>query len=108
VLVPKGSTSSEMAERRIGWRDTGDESVYLMPDLSRQAVEEALRPHGLGAISQTTLYAQLNSLGVIADHDEGRLTKVIRAGADLQRVLHLKAITEWPGHEEVRDASAAS
>ena len=103
VLVPKGGTSSEPPERRIGWRDNIDASIYLMPDISRQAVEEALRPNGLGALSRTTLYAQLNSLGVIADHSEGQLTKLLRAGTDIQRVLHLKPITEWPGYEKEDD-----
>ena len=104
VLVPKGGTSSEPPERRIGWKDNSDGSIYLMPDISRAAVEEALRPNGLGALSRTTLYAQLNSLGVIVDHSEGQWTKPFRAGAIVQRVLHLKPITEWPGHEEDDDA----
>jgi hypothetical protein len=108
VLVPKGSTSSEAPDRYVGWRDQKDESVYLAPDLSRAAVDYLLRPHGLGALSQTTLYAQLNSLGVIASHDDGRVTKVIRIGSELQRVLHLRPVAEWPGHEHGEEADHAA
>ncbi len=108
VLVPKGSTCSEAPDRYVGWRDQKDESVYLAPDISRAAVDNLLRPNGLGGISKNTLYAQLNSLGVIADHSEGQLTKLLRAGTDVQRVLHLKPITEWPGYEEDDDAQPTS
>ena len=45
VLIPKNDITNDLPERRIGWTDANDQ-VYLMPDLSRQAVEEARAPTG--------------------------------------------------------------
>ena len=45
---------------------------------------------------------------MIAEHEKGRMTKVIHTRSGSQRVLHLKAISEWPGHEEASHAPTAA
>ena len=43
------------------------------------------------AMSEKTLYRQLDRLGFVASKDEGRHTTTIHVGGDRQRVLHLAA-----------------
>jgi|GEM_PF-3946576 len=93
VLVPRHfSIVGEDRGRMIGWKDDND-NAYLMPLVTRKAVERLLGENGLGNISDPTLYKQLDSLGAIADTDgeEGRLTKAIKESGKTQRTLCIAA-----------------
>lgn len=79
-------------ERFIGWQDADNYSVYLLPDLARNAVERLIGTGGLNNLSNATLYKQLANMGLIASHDPGRNTKNIRINQkQILRLLHIKA-----------------
>lgn len=92
LLLPAcHEAQDEERDRFIGWKDS-DNSVYLLPELARLAVERVLGIGGLNGLSNATLYSQLAGLGLIESSDSGRHTKNIRSDqGKVVRVLHLKA-----------------
>ena len=72
----------------VGWH-APEGGAYLLPDLARREVERVLGGDGLNRISLDALYAQLDALGYVGGHEEGRRTKKVRVGAATVRVLHL-------------------
>jgi len=93
LLLPafKDALNNER-ERFIGWQDVRDSSIYLIPDVARNAVERLLGGGGLNNLSNGTLYKQIAGLDLIASHDQGRNTKNIRINNNqIIRLLHLKA-----------------
>lgn len=95
ALETKGQplSSSILPERRIGWRDPQDGSYYLLFDVAKREVLKILGPEGLGSLSDDTLHKQLQDLGYIQTHDDGRHLKRVRLvpGANAQYCLHLTA-----------------
>lgn len=85
-------------DRLIGWYD--DDGVYLIPELSLAAVRATLGRDALNNISPTTLYSQLATLGLLADRNQGRHTRQIRAGGERVRVLHLTPGAVRPDEDE--------
>ncbi len=92
VLDTKGRPPSDvLPERRIGWRDPRDGSCYLLPQVARRHALRIVGPEALGHLSDTALFSQLQELGLLAGHDEGRLLRKVRVipGEPAQGVLHL-------------------
>jgi hypothetical protein len=99
ILLPKDHVPTDKGEmeeldrkrdRVIGWRDI-DGSAYLLPKTARQAVERLLGLDGLGDLSNTALYRQLDSLNMLASKDKDRHTKTTRMNEGVERLLHLRA-----------------
>lgn len=94
VLDTKGRPPSDvLPERRIGWRDPRDGSCYLLPHVARRQALRIVGPEALGHLSDTALFSQLQEMGLLAGHDEGRLLRKVRVtpGEPAQWVLHLSA-----------------
>lgn len=99
VLLPKEAPqvetetekmeSDRLRDRRIGWQD--DDILYLLPRLARKNVESLLGKDGLGSISNTSLYKQLDELDVLSRKGKKGTTVVVRVRDKSERVLCLKA-----------------
>ncbi len=90
ILQPMGTTySGPYPDRVLGWR-ASNQSIYLLPDTTRVAIEKVIGQDGLNRISNHTLYIQLKELGMIESHDKDRNTKKIRHGNKTVNTLHLK------------------
>lgn len=72
----------------IGWYARG-EGVYLLPDIAIKAAVDVLGPRGLNDLASRTLYTQLDRIGMIATHDAGRATKLVKIDGKVHRVLHI-------------------
>lgn len=63
--------------------------------MARKTIEQLLGRDGLGELSERTLHAQLEELGMLASREKNQRTIRIRVGirahGRLPRVLHLKA-----------------
>ena len=95
LLLPRGQRGTDAdRDRLLGWREAN--GVYLLPTVSREAVERTLGREALGGISEKTLHMQLDNLGFIAGKAAGRLTRVVTVGAERVRVLHLIAAALLP------------
>ncbi|MBI4332609.1 MAG: DUF927 domain-containing protein [Chloroflexi bacterium] len=103
ILLDHGEEprDSEERDRYLGWRGP-DGSLYIVPELARKAIEQLLGRDGLGELSERTLHAQLEELGMLASKGRNQRTIQIRVGSRVDgqrpRVLHLKA--EALGGEE--------
>lgn len=73
-------------DRYIGWVD--DEGFYLLPAVTRRAVNQLLGD-GLNGISNAMLYKQLDELCYIKSRNKNEATKTIRIENKTKRVLHL-------------------
>ncbi|MSP11814.1 MAG: hypothetical protein EXR62_02535 [Chloroflexi bacterium] len=110
VLVPRGLSPSGdrlyedvSRDRILGWAGE-DGTVYLLPDLARQAIERVLGgPDALGRISNKALYAQLADLEVIASSNAGRSTKTVKIAGDSLVLLHLKVNAREDEKSEAAD-----
>lgn len=78
-----------MRDRRIGWQDK--DTLYLLPKLARNRVEQLLGKDGLGNISNTSLYKQLDEIKVLQQRGARSTTAVVRIEGKGQRVLCIKA-----------------
>lgn len=89
LLVPRpvGVPTDPDRDRMIGWRDS--DGIYLLPKLALHAVKRLLGPGEL-ADSPQTIYAQLDSLGLLAGKDKQQTTRQIKIGGANKRVLHIK------------------
>ena len=90
----------------VGWH-APDGGAYLLPDLARRAVEQALGGDGLNRVSNDALYGQLEELGYLGEHAAGRRTKMIRVSErQTARALHLTATALGAGDDEPGNVSA--
>ena len=87
---PKAPVNDSERERMIGWKQT-DGTVYLLPDLAREAVERTMGRDSLGQLSDRTLHSQLASLKMLQSCDEGRFTINRKIKGKSTRLLHLTA-----------------
>jgi hypothetical protein len=72
----------------IGWYD--DEGYYLLPEAAYTAVARFYRDGGEPfSVDEGRLRRELCDEG-LADHDEGRLTKVVRIGSGTRHLLALR------------------
>jgi hypothetical protein len=60
---PQAPANESERDRMIGWKHS-DSSVYLLPDLAREAVERMMGRESLGGLSDRTLHSQLASLNM--------------------------------------------
>jgi hypothetical protein len=93
VLLPRQvaypDPGTRELERVIGWED-GNGGAYVIPNVSRFAVERLIGADGLGHLSDHTLYSQLDDLGMLASKGKNTHTRVIKlADGATRRVLHL-------------------
>jgi hypothetical protein len=80
-------------DRLLGYHASAPkDGVYLLPDVTRTAVERLIGPDALGGISATALYKQLDDLGYIASKDKNGTLKTARVGREQKatKVLHLR------------------
>jgi hypothetical protein len=88
VLLDRG-TEGTGRPNLLGWQD--DETMYLMPEASWQAVTRFCRDAGeVFPIREERLRRDLDKEGVLLDPDPARLTSVVRIGPRTRRVLRLR------------------
>jgi hypothetical protein len=87
---PRAPANESERDRMIGWKQT-DGSVYLLPDLAREAVERTMGRESLGGLSDRTLHSQLASLNMLANQEPGRFTINRKIRGKSTRLLHLSA-----------------
>jgi hypothetical protein len=85
---PNAPVNEGERERMIGWKHN-DGSVFLLPDLAREAVERTMGRECLGALSDRTLHSQLASLKMLASQEAGRYTVNRKIEGKSTRLLHL-------------------
>jgi hypothetical protein len=88
LTYPETPVNEAERERMIGWQNK-DGSVYLLPDLAREAVERMIGRESLGALSDRTLHSQLASLKMLKSQDAGRFTVNRKIQGKSTRLLHL-------------------
>jgi hypothetical protein len=99
---PNTPTTDNEREHMIGWKQK-DGSVYLLPDLAREAIERTMGRDSLGGLSDRTLHSQLASLGLIKSRDQGRFTVNRKIDGKSTRLLHLAAAAITGSDEAERD-----
>lgn len=93
LVKDTGHHAAIAAERKenliIGWED-GANGGYFNSETARGAVERLLRDD-LNGITNSTLYEQLDALGLISKGTDGKTTKPIKRDGKTVRVLHILA-----------------
>lgn len=92
ICARDGSDHNLDRDRVLGYR-APDGTVYLLPDISREAVRKLMGPDALGNASTHALHRQLYDMGYLASRAPDGYTVSRRVGKDNKntRVLHLKA-----------------
>lgn len=85
---PQTPANDSERDRMIGWKHS-DGSVYLLPDLAREAVERTMGRESLGGLSDRTLHSQLASLNMLKSQEPGRFTVNRKIQGKSTRLLHL-------------------
>lgn len=93
VLQPRSETIGQFErDRVIGYQDS--EGIYLVPDVALAAALELLGRHGLNELTTNTLHSQLKSMGLIAGHNPGRLTRRLRMASTGRQDYYLHLVPE--------------
>lgn len=85
---PKEPSSPYDFDRILGYNAPRG-GVHLLPTIARNAVDALLKPRGLGGISPTALYKQLDDLGFIASKGRNETVKTVTIHGSSVCVLHL-------------------
>lgn len=93
ILLRDRNMPAEMSDpvdrdRVIGWDIDG--AIYVLPEMLLASVKRATGD-ALNNISRQALYDQLDGLGFIASKGSSGITKPMRLGGKVQKVLHLKS-----------------
>lgn len=89
LLVPKGETAKLGDEdRMLGWEST--DGIYLLPDIAQQAVVRLSGDEALRSLTRSTLYRQLQELGMIASSNLDRNTTQIWHDGVKTTTVHLR------------------
>lgn len=91
ILLRDKTVPAEMVDpvdrdRVVGWHV--DDSVYILPEILLASIKRATGDT-LNNISKQALYEQLDALGFIARKGTDKITRTIRLGGKMQRILHL-------------------
>jgi hypothetical protein len=92
ILLHDKKSPAEMVDpvdrdRVVGWEVDG--AVYILPEMLLASVKR-FTGETLNNISRQALYEQLDALGFIAGKGGSGVTKPMRLGGKVQKVLHLK------------------
>lgn len=73
-------------DRIIGWQDAA--GIYLLPGVTRSAIERLMGSDALGQLSNAAIYKHLDNMGLLL-RGRNKSTKTLQMEGESERVIHL-------------------